>query len=100
MSETLNIGNAADVATRTDKALTVQKQDRLTVAHLMGSPHGRAWMWRKLTVAHIFTTDFTGEALSSAFRQGERNIGLQLHAEVMGACPDHYLLMIKENGHE
>lgn len=100
MKAPTNIGEAEGVAALARKALTTRQQDELIAANIMSTPHGRAWYWRKLEAAHIFATDFTGEALSGAFRQGERNIGIQLHAELMRAAPDAYVLMIKENASE
>lgn len=72
-------------------------QDRDAVASIMSTIPGRAWMWRKLAAAHIFATDFTGDALRDAFLAGERNFCLtQLLADIMLHCPDQYLQMTKE----
>ena len=71
-------------------------QDREAVASIMSSIPGRAWMWRQLSAAHIFATDFTADALRDAFFAGERNFGLRLLADIMLHCPDAYLQMTKE----
>ena len=71
-------------------------QDREAVAAIMSTIPGRAWMWRQLSAAHIFATDFTADALRDAFFAGERNFGLRLLADIMLHCPDAYLQMTKE----
>jgi len=55
---------------------------------------GREWMYDKLSRCHIYHTSFVvGDALSTAYQEGERNIGLLLLAEIP---PDVYALMLKE----
>jgi len=71
-------------------------QDREAVAAIMSTIPGRAWMWRKLTEAHIFTDPFTGDALREAYTKGERNFGQRLLSDIMAHCPDAYLQMTKE----
>lgn len=76
-----------------------RKQAEEVIKHLMSTPGGRAWIWEKLTLAHIFTTSFTpGDPMATAFAEGERNFGLRLLADVMKAAPDLYLVAMKENG--
>lgn len=50
-----------------------------------------------LDSCHCFSTSFTGEPLSMAFKEGERNIGLMLTAQIMKAAPDEFILMLKEH---
>jgi hypothetical protein len=55
---------------------------------------GREWMYDKLSRCHIYNTSFVvGDPHSTAFQEGERNIGLLLLAEIP---PDVYALMLKE----
>jgi hypothetical protein len=62
----------------------------------MSTRQGRLWFWNLLGNCHCRQTSFTGEALTSAFREGERNIGLRIEAAIMVNCPDLYVLMAQE----
>lgn len=54
---------------------------------LMGDVRGRRFMWRLLKRSGIYRTSYTGEALSMAFKEGERNVGLGLVDEILKHCP-------------
>ncbi len=48
--------------------------------------------------ASLFRTTFVpGDAMASAFQEGNRNAGLRLFAQVMKAAPDNYVVMTREN---
>jgi hypothetical protein len=49
-----------------------------------------------LEFCHIFSTTFTPSPTSAAFNEGQRNVGLRLLNDIMSACPDHYVLMMRE----
>jgi hypothetical protein len=70
--------------------------DAAVVRNLMSTVEGRAWVWRFLGQCHIFSSSFTGEALSSAFREGERNVGQRLLNQVTDTCPDEYIQAMRE----
>ncbi len=75
-----------------------QEAMRLDVIRgVMQTAAGRIWIYGFLDRCHCFATSFVqGAPDSSAFREGERNIGLQLLADVQSSAPDLYLLMIRE----
>lgn len=75
-------------------------QDAEAITAIMSTIPGRAWMWRQLSYAEIFTTNFTGDALRDAFAAGNRNFGLRLLADIMLHCPGQYLQMTKEANNE
>lgn len=54
---------------------------------LMGDVRGRRFMWRLLEGSGIYRSSFTGEALSMAFNEGQRNVGLKLVDEITQHCP-------------
>lgn len=66
------------------------------VVAAMSTQPGRAWFWAKLGRCKVFHSSFTGEALSSAFAEGERAVGLEILAEIMANCPEQYVLMAQE----
>jgi hypothetical protein len=62
---------------------------------LMGSKRGRRITWRILERAGIFRSSFTGNN-ETFFKEGMRNVGLALMAQIHEACPESYTLMVKE----
>jgi hypothetical protein len=62
----------------------------------MSGVAGRAWLHSLLEACHVFATSHTANALNTAFAEGERNIGLLILNDVMAACPDQYVVMMKE----
>src|SRR6266852_7411539 len=84
-------------AKRQAKAAKVQEaEENAVVQGIMSTPGGRAWMRSKLEVCQIFHSTFTGEAVSGAFNEGRRTVGLMLLAELMRACPEQYIRMMGE----
>jgi hypothetical protein len=66
------------------------------LAALMATKRGRRTMWRLLSHAGVYRQSFTGEALSTAFNEGQRSVGLRLMAILTAACPSEYALMVQE----
>lgn len=64
---------------------------------LMSDKRGRRFMHRLLSRAHLYHSSFTGDPHSTAFKEGERNVGLTFLADVMEACPDRYTTMQQES---
>ena len=65
---------------------------------IMSTAAGRKWMHSLLEQCHCFHTSIVfGEQDKTAFREGERNIGNYLLAHVQAACPEFYLIMLKES---
>lgn len=62
---------------------------------LMGSKRGRRIVWRLLERTGIFRSSFTGNS-ETFFREGMRNVGLALMAQINEACPESYMNMVKE----
>ncbi len=62
---------------------------------LMSSPRGRRIIWWLLDIAGVHRTSAPCDA-GMAFREGGRNIGLQVHARVIEHCPDAYIQMLQE----
>jgi hypothetical protein len=84
---------AAEKAKQAELAAQTQISD---LRWLMSDPQGRRFVWRQLTEAGVFQLTFTGEPLSSAFKEGARSGGLKLLGEVMQHCPERFSQMQKE----
>ena len=63
---------------------------------LMSSKQGRRIVWRLLDKAGVFRTSFTGNS-ETFFKEGMRNMGLFLVAEVMAHSPETFALMLQES---
>lgn len=70
--------------------------EREFITGVMSTIPGRAWVHAKLSTCHVFATSFTGDPLTSAFAEGQRNIGLTIFNDILLACPDAYVLMMQE----
>lgn len=64
---------------------------------IMATPQGRQWMFGLLEMCHIGANPFDTNALRMAHNCGEANVGLRLWAELQTACPDQYILMMREH---
>lgn len=93
---TYNAGNRQDVRRLEKQAKIEDAARKEVVASIMSTEGGRSWMHDRLSGCHIFATSFSLNAYETAFREGERNQGLQLVNDVMQACPDQYVQMMRE----
>lgn len=63
---------------------------------VMSTASGRRFVWGQLERAGVFRSSFTGNS-ETFFREGQRNIGLMLLADVNEFCPEQYLTMLMES---
>lgn len=71
-----------------------------TVAGMMESPEVRVWMYRLLENCRAFTAhDFppVAGAIALARNAAHREICQFVTADIMAACPELYVMMLKEN---
>lgn len=54
---------------------------------LIADPRGRRFLRRHLAALGVFASSFTGDAITGAFREGERNAGLRLLNAVARVSP-------------
>ena len=93
------MANAADRKSirRLEKAAKLaDAQRQQVISGLMSTSFGREWIWDVLSSCHCFATTFNGDALSSAFAEGERNVGLRILSDILVACPDQYIQAQRE----
>lgn len=63
---------------------------------VMNTVEGRRYNWRLLNEAGLFSSSYTGEAISGAFSEGKRAFAVRLMADLQAECPHLYLLMVEE----
>lgn len=91
--------NAADRKDirKAEKEAALREQERIEgLAYLTSTRSGRAWLWALLAKCGVFSQTFNGEALTSAFNEGRRTVGLDLLNELLGALPETFLQMTRE----
>ncbi len=92
--------NAADrksIRRREKQAQIADAQRAAVITNVMSTVEGRHWLWDILASCHCFSTTFNGDALTSAFAEGQRAVGLSILANIMLACPDQYLQAQRES---
>ena len=93
--------NRRDVKALERQAKLADQQRKEIVNGIMSVEPGRRWMCDLLETCHIFATSFSDVDLRMAFMEGQREIGLRLLMDIMGACPDQYVTMMRErNGRQ
>ena len=70
-------------------------QEKMDMQWLMGSKRGRRIMWRLLERTGVYRSSFTGNS-ETFLREGQRNVGLMLMAQIHEVSPDQYAVMLKE----
>ena len=73
-----------------------EAQENAVLQTLLSTPVGRRWVHELLESCHVFHVSFAQDALVTAFREGERSIGLRVLAQIMRAFPEAYVQMMKE----
>lgn len=84
------------VRSRKSKAERARERELADLKLVMMSREGRRFMWRLLARCGIYRISFDGTRRGD-FNEGERNIGLWLHAEIAQADVRGYLEMQGEN---
>ena len=92
-----NAGDAQQVAKAQSKAKTRELQRKAGLRLLMNTPEGRMWMWELLGLCGVYHSSFSVDGLSMAFKEGRRDIGLRLTAEINRLGPELYARMVAEN---
>lgn len=91
-----NAAERKDVRRAEKEAKTAERQRHEIVTYIMSTTPSRAWMHDRLESCHVFASSYSPDALAMAFAEGERNIGLQLLNDILQACPENYILMMRE----
>lgn len=81
-------------AKRKEEVLALR--EAVDLRDVLALPAGRRLIWRWIGDHGVFHTSFRSNALEMAFREGRRDIGLRMLAEVEEASPDLFLQMQQE----
>lgn len=72
------------------------EQDAGVLSILMSTTDGRAWVWRRLESACVFSTVYNESPTRMAFNEGIRNAGLELLNAVIAIAPDQFIQAMRE----
>jgi len=89
-------GNKKDVRRLEKQAKLEEQQRKEIVTGIMSVAPGRRWICELLEHCHVFATSYSDVGNRMAFMEGQREVGLMLLADIMSACPDQYILMMRE----
>lgn len=64
---------------------------------LMGTKRGRRMMWRDLEKAGVFNSPFDTNAMTMAFKAGNKQAATEKLADIMQYCPEKWEMMLREN---
>ena len=88
--------NRRDVKQAEKQAKLAEQQRREIISGIMSVAPGRSWVCDLLEHCHIFHTSYNDILHRMAFMEGQREVGIRLLSDIMGACPDQYVLMMRE----
>lgn len=95
--ETPNTADALEVNKARKKAAR-KRADRLKfIQAAMQHEEGRAWFYDILLFCKVFQNSFEEDPYRTYFNIGQRNVGLNILADIQDAAPNEYLKMINEN---
>jgi len=94
-----DVGDEKEVQKKKLIAKDVENQRYADLRVVMGNKSGRRYVWYILIGTGINDLSYNpndGDR-DMNFREGHRFVGLTLRADLMAACKDLYLIMLKEN---
>ena len=91
-----NAASRKDIRRKEKEARQIERNRGQVIIELMRTVPGRNYIWDQLTLAHIFSTSYSPDALQMAFAEGERNSGLRLLNDIIEWCPEQFIQMMRE----
>lgn len=85
-----------DVDRRTLRLRLARQHSEAAFGRMMDGRDFRAFIWDLLAQTHVFETSFDPCPHVTAFREGERNVGLAVLDRVNRLCPERYRTMAEE----
>ena len=105
--ESFDATDPAAIANADRESKRKAREDADILRFLMQTKKGRAFLYRRLEMCHIYGAGLTagitfapGQPDMTAFQLGQENIGKRLMMEAMDASPDLYVQMMREQREE
>jgi hypothetical protein len=100
MNQVRNISDADQVKKNNKQIeIKVMEEDR-DLAWMLSHPQGRRLIWKWIAECNIYNAGFEQSGSALYYKEGARNFGVKLLANVTRVNPEAYLQMIKENNEE
>jgi hypothetical protein len=96
MTQAYDPSSSHDVDRRTVRLRLARRHSEAAFDRLMDRRDFRAFVWGLLAQTHVFETSFDPCPQVTAFREGERNVGLAVLDRVNRLCPERYRTMADE----
>lgn len=93
---TFDASNPAHVRRKQQAAKREDRKLDVFLSAMMEQREGRDWMWWLLGQTGIYQSSFSNSALVMAHKEGARNLGLTVTAELVRVCAPQYMLMMQE----
>jgi len=77
------------------QAARQQRQHLMDIDQVLSTPAGQRVIWVLLERTGVMRSSFHSDPLVMAMQEGQRNIGLRLTAEILEACPEKYINLLK-----
>ena len=92
-----NAANQKQIKRASVRESIKRKEEREDMLKLLGMPEGRRVFWRLLSFCNIYGSSYSDNPGFMAFREGQRNVGNKILADIMSVAPEAYITMMKEN---
>ena len=79
-----------------DLAKKLKGREQEDLRKVLDSREGRRVLWSILDEAGVYGASYTGEAISSAYAEGRRGVGITLLQKIENLAPGSYLTMQRE----
>lgn len=89
-------GDEQQVNKRKRTAGRIRKEKESFLASVLAQKGGRAWLWEILEFTGTMRTSFSQDPHETSFKEGQRNVGLKIMADIMKAAPEQYAVMTEE----
>jgi len=100
MTKTGDAANESKIARKRREEKLDRAQEIKDLRDICGLPAGRRFLMRILEHCHIYSTSMSDDPHLTSFREGERNVGLWMAAEIGDAAPQEWLMMQQERLNE
>lgn len=91
-----NAANPEDIKAQEKRLKRQREQELSDMERLVSTVEGRRFLWRLLGFCRVNESSFDMSGSKMYFNEGIRNVGLKLLADLHGANPDAYVIMMKE----
>lgn len=91
-----DVGDPKQVRAEKKKAERRQRLLDNVVYALMEHCDTRIWLWDVLQLCNVYSSSFSHNALTTAFAEGKRAVGLKLLADIMRVAPENYATMARD----